>query len=231
MWQVNEVMWGNSGASGRIEGGASSVANSMLLRMLDEIDYGVLVIDERGRIQHTNHLARHELASSRLVISRGSGLLGTTPDSTALIQQGLELALRGQRKLVMLEEGEHELSLAFIPLSHPLESESPTVLVLMQRQSACDNLAVRMFARSKGLSPSEESVMIGLCRGLGVPDIAREHGVAESTVRSQVKSLREKTGCCSIRKLMQRVNSLPPVVPALRIITPVTHNAAEFAHF
>lgn len=231
MWQVNEVMWGNGGASGRIEGGTPSVANSMLMRMLDEIDYGVLVIDERGRIQHTNHLARHELANARLVVSRGSGLLGTTAENTALIQQGLDLALRGQRKLVMLEEGDHELSLAFIPLSHPLETESPTVLVLMQRQSTCDNLAVRMFARSKGLSPSEESVMIGLCRGLGVPDIAREHGVAESTVRSQVKSLREKTGCTSIRRLMQRINSLPPVVPALRIITPVTHNAAEFAHF
>lgn len=231
MWQVNEVMWGNGGASGRIEGGSPSVANAMLLRMLDEIDYGVLVMDERGRIQHTNHLARHELASARLVVSRGSGLQGNIPEHTALIQQGLELALKGQRKLVLLEEGDHELSLAFIPLSHPLESETPTVLVLMQRQSTCDNLAVRMFARSKGLSPSEESVMIGLCRGLGVPDIAREHGVAESTVRSQVKSLREKTGCCSIRKLMQRVNSLPPVVPALRIITPMAHNPAQFAHF
>ncbi|MEZ5643947.1 MAG: LuxR C-terminal-related transcriptional regulator [Burkholderiaceae bacterium] len=231
MWQVNEVMWGNGAGSGRIEGGTPSIAHAMLLRMLDEIDYGVLVIDERGQIQHTNHLARHELSSGRMVVSRGSGLAGTTLEHTAQIRQGLELALKGQRKLVLLEQDEHELSLAFIPLSHPLETETPTVLVLLQRQSTCDNLAVRMFARNKGLSPSEESVMIGLCRGLGVPDIAREHGVAESTVRSQVKSLREKTGCASIRRLMQRVNSLPPVVPALRIITPVAHNSVDFAHF
>ncbi|HMN94247.1 MAG TPA: LuxR C-terminal-related transcriptional regulator [Hydrogenophaga sp.] len=231
MWQVGETMWGNGGFGAGVEGAAAPVANAMLMRMLDEIDYGVLVIDERGRIQHTNHLARHELASARLVVSRGSALLGTSADHTTQIQQGLDLALRGQRKLVLLEDDEHELSLAFIPLSHPLETESPTVLVLLQRQNTSDNLAVRMFARSKGLSPSEESVMIGLCRGLGVPDIAREHGVAESTVRSQVKSLREKTGCCSIRKLMQRVNSLPPVVPALRIITPVAQNPVHVAHF
>ncbi|TNF60093.1 MAG: helix-turn-helix domain-containing protein [Burkholderiales bacterium] len=230
MWQGKETMWGNGGVGCRNDVSTPSMASAMLLRMLDEIDYGVLVIDERGRIQHTNHLARHELASARLVFARASALLGTTPDHSAQIQQGLDLALRGQRKLVLLEDDENELSLAFIPLSHPLETESPTVLVLMQRQSASDNLAVRLFARSKGLSPSEEAVMIGLCRGLGVPDIAREHGVAESTVRSQVKSLREKTGCSSIRKLMQRVNSLPPVVPALRIITPVTHNPADLAH-
>lgn len=231
MWQVGEAMWSNGSFGAGVEGAVAPVANAMLMRMLDEIDYGVLVIDERGRIQHTNHLARHELASARLVVSRGSALLGTSADHTAQIQQGLDLALRGQRKLVLLEDDEHELSLAFIPLSHPLETELPTVLVLLQRQSTSDNLAVRMFARSKGLSPSEESVMIGLCRGLGVPDIAREHGVAESTVRSQVKSLREKTGCCSIRKLMQRVNSLPPVVPALRIITPVAQNPVHAAHF
>jgi DNA-binding NarL/FixJ family response regulator len=104
------------------------------------------------------------------------------------------------------------------------------VLVLLSRQNACDNLAVRMYARAQHLSPSEEGVMISLCRGLEVADIARENGVAQSTVRSQVKSLREKTGCASIRRLIQRVNSLPPVVPALRIITPMPHNASEFAH-
>ena len=33
-----------------------------------------------------------------------------------------------------------------------------------------------------------------------------------------------------IRRLLHRVNSLPPVVPALRIITPMPHNATEFSH-
>ena len=60
-------------------------------------------------------------------------------------------------------------------------------------------------------------------------DIAAEHGVVQSTVRSQIKALREKTGCPSIRLMMQRVNSLPPVVPALRIVSPMHHNAMEFA--
>ncbi|MCY1543259.1 hypothetical protein D9M68_790680 [compost metagenome] len=53
--------------------------------------------------------------------------------------------------------------------------------------------------------------------------------MVQSTVRSQIKALREKTGCPSIRLMMQRVNSLPPVVPALRIVSPMPHNAMEFA--
>lgn len=230
MWQLNEMDYGTAAQAGRQPPAPKGPGAAMLMRMLDEIDYGVLVLDGQGQIQHTNHLARHELASARLVMVRGNALLGSTTEHSALIQQGLDHACRGQRKLVLLEHDNRELSLAFIPLSHPLEAESPTVLVLLQRQSTCDNLAVRMFARNKGLSPSEESVMIGLCRGLGVPEIAKEHGVAESTVRSQVKSLREKTGCSSIRRLMQRVTSLPPVVPALRIITPMSHGVSDYAH-
>lgn len=230
MWQFNETDYSPASQVVSPPVVSRGPGTAMLLRMLDEIDYGMLVLDGQGRIQHSNHLARHELSSARILMIRGNLLLGITCEHSAQIQQGLEHACRGQRKLVLLEHNGIELSLAFIPLSHPLEGDAPTVMVLLQRQSTCDNLAVRMFARTKGLSPSEESVMIGLCRGLGVPEIAKEHGVAESTVRSQVKSLREKTGCSSIRRLMQRITSLPPVVPALRIIAPVSHTAGEFVH-
>jgi len=205
------------------------LGQALLLRVLDEVDYGLLVIDAQGRIRHANHLARHEMATGRLIMTHARALLGRSTDLTAKIQVALEQALRGQRRLVLLKQGEQELSMAFVPLSHPLEFDAPSVLVLLSRQNACENLALRMYARAQNLSPSEESVLIALCRGLSIPDIAREHGVAESTVRSQIKVLREKTGCSSIRNMMQRVHSLPPVVPALRVISPMLHNAMDFA--
>ena len=205
------------------------LGQALLLRVLDEVDYGLLVIDAQGRIRHANHLARHEMATGRLIMTHARALLGRSTDLTAKIQVALEQALRGQRRLVLLKQGEQELSKAFVPLSHPLEFDAPSVLVLLSRQNACENLALRMYARAQNLSPSEESVLIALCRGLSIPDIAREHGVAESTVRSQIKALREKTGCSSIRNMIQRVHSLPPVVPALRVISPMLHNAMDFA--
>ncbi len=228
MWQASENLSRNAynpGAAFATPG----LEQTLLLRVMDEIDYGVLVIDGQGRLRHANHLARHEMASGRLIVCHGNVLMGTSTDYTAQIQSAMEQALRGQRKLLLLNKDDKELSMAFIPLSHPLEADSPSVLVLLSRQSTCENLAVRMYARAQHLSPSEESVMMGLCRGLSIPDIAQDHGVAQSTVRSQIKALREKTGCSSIRKLLQRVNSLPPVVPALRIIAPVSHNAMAFA--
>jgi DNA-binding CsgD family transcriptional regulator len=210
--------------------GQPVMGRAHLLRVLDEVDYGVLIIDAQGTILHANHLARHELASGRMLMSYGNSLLGSSAEFTAQMQTAMEAAFRGQRRLVLLNKGERELSLAFTPLSHPLEADTPTVLVMLSRQSACDNLAVRMFARTIGLSPSEEAVLMGLCRGLEIPEIASEHGVAPSTIRSQIKTLREKAGSPSIRRLLQRINSLPPVVPALRIVMPMPHNAAESIH-
>ena len=233
MRQVNESGWGTNAqavqaAQQRDE--AMGTGLDHLLRVIDEIDYGILVINAQREILQANHLARHELLTGHWMASVNNLLTGRSIDLCGQIEQGLKHACRGQRKLVFLDSSQGDMPVAFIPLTHPVETDTPTVLVLLTRQKVCDNLAVRMYARAQCLSPSEESVMIGLCRGLEVSDIARENGVAQSTVRSQVKSLREKTGCPSIRRLIQRIHSLPPMVPALRIIAPMRHNASEFAH-
>ena len=230
MWQASSASRASDIHEPPGMSGQPVMGRAHLLRVLDEVDYGVLIIDAQGTILHANHLARHELASGRMLMSYGNSLLGSSAEFTSQMQTAMEAAFRGQRRLVLLNKGERELSLAFTPLSHPLEADTPTVLVMLSRQSACDNLAVRMFARTIGLSPSEEAVLMGLCRGLEIPEIAAEHGVAPSTSHRQIKTLREKAGSPSIRRLLQRINSLPPVVPALRIVMPMPHNAAESIH-
>ena len=228
MWTSNE-----QGISNRFEGRTvvardSAFEAGLLLRMMDEVDHGMLVIDGDGALRHANHLARFEMAQSRFIMSHGQLLLGSTTQFSQQIEQATKQALKGHRQLVSLQSDDRELSLAFVPLSHALESDSPTVLVMLSRQNVCENLAVRMYARANHLSPSEEAVLIALCKGYTIPEIAEEHRVAVSTVRTQIKALRTKTGCTSIRMIMLRVNSLPPVMSALRSITPMPHNAMEF---
>lgn len=232
MWTAQQKPNGNTQRapfhSGFDTSHGSGLDPAQLHRVLDEVDYGLMVVDAQGKLHHVNHLARHELASGRTLLAHDGVLMGATIDITAQIQAAMEQAQRGQRRLLLFTRGNRELSMALVPLSHPLETDSPNILILLSRQSTCDNLAVRMFARSQSLSPTEESVLISLCSGMEIPEIARQNRVAESTVRSQIKALREKTGCTSIRQLLLRVNALPPVVPALRVITPVAHNAGDF---
>lgn len=224
MWTSRDLAFqsGMNAESGN--GRFAGMDAGLLMRMMDEIDHGMLVIDDQSQLRHANHLARHALATSRFIVCHGDMLMGSSTAFTQQIDQALKHALKGHRQLVTLKEAECELTLAFVPLSHALETDTPSVLVLLSRQNACENLAVRMYARTHQLSPSEELVLIALCKGYTIPEIAESHHVAPSTVRTQVKALRHKTGCNSIRMIMLRVNSLPPMVSALRAIVPIEHN-------
>ena len=115
--------------------------------------------------------------------------------------------------MINLRHGGETLPVACVPLFHPFEGESASVLLLLGRQIGTQNLAVTFFARSHELTPAEECVLRALCNGMDVQDIAAANGVCESTVRTQVRSLRDKTQSTSIRLLVQRVAALPPVVP------------------
>jgi DNA-binding NarL/FixJ family response regulator len=224
MWTSQDLGFTTSHTPDNGSGRFAGMDAGLLMRMMDEIDHGIMVIDEHSQLRHANHLTRHALATSRFLLCRDQTLMGSNAEFSHQIDHALKLALKGHRQLIALKEDQCELTLAFVPLSHALETDAPSVLVLLSRQNACENLAVRMYARTHQLSPSEEMVLIGLCKGYTIPEIAVSHHVAPSTVRTQVKALRNKTGCNSIRMIMLRVNSLPPIVSALRTITPRVHN-------
>jgi len=75
---------------------------------------------------------------------------------------------------------------------------------------------VQGFARLHGLTGGEGRVLAALCGGARPAEVAREHGVALSTVRSQIGSIRLKTGAASIRDLLAQVARLPPLMGRLR---------------
>lgn len=182
-------------------------------RVLEEIDYGLILVDPEGRLQHANHLARHELARARFLRIERSTVTSLSSAQSAELARGIRSAARGRRQMLSMRQDAERLSVACVPLFHPYEGESASVLLMLARRTGAQNLAVSFFAREHRLSPTEEAVLRSLCDGQDVQDIATTHGVCESTVRTQVRSLRDKTDSNSIRQLVQRVAALPPVVP------------------
>ena len=189
-------------------------------RVLEEIDYGLILVSPAGTLQHANHLARHELARSRFLGVEAGSIVGQTPVQTEELLRGVRSAALGRRQMLTLRDGPHALPVACVPLSHPQAGESASVLLMLARQSGTQNLAITFFARTYGLSPAEQSVLRLLCDGMDVQEIAQAHRVSENTVRTQVRSLRDKTGINSMRLLVQRVAALPPVVPMSLAPTP-----------
>ena len=57
-----------------------------------------------------------------------------------------------------------------------------------------------------------------LCAGCRVEDIASLQGVQLSTVRTHIKSLRQKTGASSIREIVRRMACMPQMTSVLRLV-------------
>ena len=182
-------------------------------RALDEIDYGLILVNPDAVVQHANHLARQELARALFLRIDRDRVASKDPLQREEVARGIRLAARGRRQMLSLRNGKESLAVACVPLFQPYEGESASVLLMLARRTGSGNLALSFFAREHRLSPTEEAVLRGLCDGLDVQEIAVAHGVCESTLRTQVRALRDKTDSNSIRQLVQRVAALPPVVP------------------
>ena len=198
----------------------ADVLGGCLTRMLDEIDYGMLLISAEAQVIYLNHAARQELDGDHPLQMLGRALRAQRPQAVASLHDALSAAQRGLRKLVTLGAGEHRVSISVVPLpagaGQRAQDHGPGTLLVLGKRQVCERLSVHGFARSVKLTPAETRVLELLCGGVRPTEVARQQGVALSTVRTQIGSIRAKTGAGSISELVRLVAVLPPLVGALR---------------
>ncbi len=197
------------------EGEALAPLALCMAHMLDEIDYGMLLVDATGEVLYTNHAARRELDHDHPLQLSGKQLVTAVSGEAGLLQDALTAAHRGLRKLLTLGSGVQLVAISVVPLNEPGLPAGATLLVLGKR-NVCEQLSVQGYARAVSLTPAETRVLEMLCAGVQPAEIATRQGVAVSTVRTQIGSIRAKTSAKSIRELVRQVAVLPPLVGALR---------------
>jgi DNA-binding CsgD family transcriptional regulator/transcriptional regulator with XRE-family HTH domain len=140
----------------------------------------------------------------------GRTLCARLPQDAALLRNAIDQAsTQGLRRLLTLGEGEHQTSVSIVPL----ELAGPAagaVLVVLGKSAVCESLSMEGYARAHGLTCAETRVLVELSRGAKPADIACGLGVAISTIRTQIGSVRTKTGTPSIRALLRQLSVLPP---------------------
>jgi DNA-binding CsgD family transcriptional regulator len=211
-----------------------------LLRMaLNQMDYGLVVIDsDTALVQFANalgHAALLECPDGSGTLGRGSGLrllhgrvMAQRPSDNETFRRTLERARAGLRGFLCLGEGTQSAAIAVLPLigqrsaadmqmHGTLGSALPPAyaLLVFSKQQLCDDSTMALFARERGLTSAEGQVLAQVCKGLRPAQIAHNHGVRISTVRTQLRSIRMKTCCETIRDLVQKVSVLPPMARQL----------------
>ncbi|MEY2686669.1 MAG: hypothetical protein RL375_867 [Pseudomonadota bacterium] len=188
----------------------------LMRRVLDELDYGVVIVDAQGDVSFVNRTARGEHASAGLTgLAVGDRLLACTPLETAeLLRAVRDAATLSRRSLVRLGTGLRHC-IAVVPLTSETALTDPAAgqaLLLFGRRQVCAPLSIAFFARTFGLTPTESQVLEALCQGEPPARIAALNGVAVSTIRTQLTAIRAKTQTGSLRELVRQVSTLPPIV-------------------
>jgi DNA-binding CsgD family transcriptional regulator len=181
--------------------------------MLDALDYGVLLLDAAHLVVHANRAARSTLARNPVGLSWAAALGCQLPEEAASLGQAIMAAAeRGWRRLVSLRRDGRPFGVAVVPLS---AGGDAAVMLVLSRARSCEPLSVHWYARSHGLTQAEARVLEALCGGATPNEVAASLGVAMSTVRTQLATIRAKTGAAGIRQLVAGVASLPPIVCAV----------------
>ncbi|MEO6362805.1 MAG: helix-turn-helix transcriptional regulator [Caldimonas sp.] len=187
-----------------------------LAAALDELDYGIVLLFDGMNVAHINDAARVELDENHPLQLLGRELRPKLARDVAPLHEAINsAALRGMRRLLTLGKDDQRASVSVIPLE-AADAGPRAVLIVLGKRAVCESLSVQGFAKGYGLTGAETRVLIALCNGVPPAQIAIQIGVAVSTIRSQIGSLRLKTGAESIRALVGQVAVLPPVKGALR---------------
>ena len=196
---------------------ASSLQHRRMAQMLDALDYGMLLLDEHLAFSHGNKAALRDLDEHHPLQLHGRQLQARAAcDVQPLRDALLGATQRGLRRLLQLGDARHRISVAVVPLLAIGADEQPGAALLLGKRQVCEELTVDWFARSNGLTMTETTVIKGLCADLTPQEIACRQGVGLATIRTQIGSIRLKTGASSIRALVQQVALLPPLVSVLQ---------------
>ena len=206
----------NSGYHGPERRSTAMQGSRLLSLMLDEVGYGMVLLSENFHVLLLNHAARAELDDDHPLQVVGRELRARRPQDMAPLQDALTAARRGLRRLVTLGERHEPFSMAVVPLGAQTTGAPQATLLQLGKKRVCENLSMQWFARTHALTPAETRVLEALCQGLEPREVADLHGVGLATVRTQIGSIRAKTGAESIRALVRRLAVLPPMVSSLR---------------
>ncbi len=173
---------------------------------LDGISAGMFLVDATGRIVHANHPG-HAMLNRADVLRATSGRLAavdrkvdqTLADIFATVGDGdVAIGIKGVAIPITARDGEryvaHVLPLASGARSKTAKSYAAVAALFVQKAVLNIVTPPRAIAEAYGLTPMELRVLLAIVEVGGVPEVAEALGVAETTVKTHLGRLYQKTG-------------------------------------
>jgi DNA-binding CsgD family transcriptional regulator/PAS domain-containing protein len=172
---------------------------------LDGLDAGMFLLDEDGRIVHANASGRQMLGESEMLRACGRRLTVVDAAGDSKLRQSIEASAQPEESL-----GEKGIALPLVARCGTRYVARLLPLNAGERRGRHGGRAVaalfvhkaelqtpwppEVIARHYRLTPTELRVLLAIVEVGGVPEVAAELGIAETTVKTHLGRLFGKTG-------------------------------------
>ena len=184
---------------------------------LSALSGAILIVDQHQLVRFANQAAEAMLAQRKgIQVKQGRLTHANTTIRNSLAQLVKEAATAGRGSATTLtgETGRKQRLMA-VPLSARSRLATPwqiPLVLLMISDPATQQLPPeRLLRQLFGLSQAEIRLAQALLTGMEATEYARDAGISANTVRSQLRSLFDKTGTRRQTDLVRLLSSLPPL--------------------
>ena len=184
---------------------------------LDGLSTGMYLVDAEGRLIHANTAGNAILAASDILISSGGRLVArdaqaqqTLRDIFAAAGQGdAALGNRGIAVPLTGKSGERYVAHA-LPLTSGARRRAgivytAAVALFVRKAALLASSTSQVIGETFKLTPTELRVLLAIIEVGGIPEVATAFGIADTTVRTHVNRLFEKTGATRQADLVKLV--------------------------
>ncbi|MGL9618645.1 LuxR C-terminal-related transcriptional regulator [Bradyrhizobium sp. U531] len=184
---------------------------------LDGLDAGMFLVDIGGRLIHANAAGNALLAAGAVLSSTGGRLVARDTQADRALREvfasaGQGDAALGTRGIAMPltgSDGERYVAHA-LPLTSGARCRAGIVntavaALFVRKASLALPFASQAIGSAFKLTPTELRVLLAIVEVGGVPEIASAFGVADTTIRTHVSNLFEKTGAARQADLVRLV--------------------------
>jgi DNA-binding CsgD family transcriptional regulator len=191
--------------------------NNAYVRAIDQLSFGVIILNERGHVVRVNERASRIMKDGRELKVVGNCLQAGDPANELVLAQAIAAILAGRPSpdsahgsLKLDSDGEAALPLYLLlkPI-HDFRGEpgkpAAGVALFLSTSQLQRSITIEPFARVHGLSPAERALVTELVDGVSIGEASAALGISENTARAQLRSVFSKTGTHRQTDLTRRV--------------------------
>src|SRR5262249_32815902 len=191
--------------------------SATVIDVLDELSFGLFLIDANGRIMHANAAGSDMLGAGDLLRSIGGRLVAGNAQVEHSLRETAAAAANGDQEVgtrsivVPLRARDEKRYVAhMLPLSggargRAADTYSAAAALFVRKAELQYPSPPEVIGRTFDLTPAELRVLLGIVQIGGVPEVAAAFGIADTTVKTHLGRLYAKTGTARQADLVKLV--------------------------